>query len=258
VQCTSCGLLYTNPLETGRYYQQLTARHAFAEMLTQASSRMPVYLAGLEIVNLLNRDRCPWRLLDVGCGTGTFVALATGFGYAAEGLEASDAQAELAQSLGIRVRHGACLENYADEAFEVVTMWDSLEHIPTPLQMLKQIRRVLAARGYLVVKVPNGPHYLWKTRLLGWMRPRKFNDLGFGEHVLHFSASSLRRIFTMAGFETLAIRTGAIESFRTVPKRIKRAGLVGLSLLGNLMHYPLGPNLVGIARRRDSSAPGHW
>ncbi len=248
VQCTVCGLLYTNPLETGRYYQHIAPQDAFGEMFTQASSRMSVYLAGLKIVNGLNADHQRWRILDVGCGTGTFLALATGFGYAAEGLEASTTEAEWAQSLGLRVRHGTSLAGFPAGAFEVVTMWDTLEHIPKPLEILRQIRRVLAPPGYLLVKVPNGPHYLWKARLLRWARPRGFNDLGVGEHVLHFSSSSLQHIFTLAGFETLSIRSGAVESVRTVPKQIKRAGLVGLSLLGNIVHHPLGPSLMGIAQ----------
>jgi len=249
VQCSLCGLLYTSPLDTGQYYQHLAPQDAFSEMFAQASSRMPVYLAGLDIINRLNADRHRWRILDVGCGAGTFVALATGFGYEVEGLEASSAQAEWAQSLRLRVRHATTLAGYPDGVFEVVTMWDTLEHIPTPRETLRQIHRVLAPRGYLLVKVPNGPHYLRKARLLGWTRPPGFNDLGVGEHVLHFSASSLRHILTLTGFETLSIRSGKVESVRTIPKQLKRAGLVGLSLLGNLVHHPLGPSLMGVARR---------
>jgi hypothetical protein len=58
----------------------------------------------------------------------------------------------------------------------------------------------------------------------------------------------LQNIFTLAGFETLSIRSGAVESVRTVPKQIKRAALVGLSVLGNIVHRPLGPSLMGIAQ----------
>ena len=248
VQCTVCRLLYASPMVTGQYYQHLEIADAFAEMQTQASTRMTAYFAGIQAINRLNRRHKPWHILDVGCGAGTFVALATGFGYKTVGLEASHAEAAWAQDLGLQVHHGTTLTAYGPATFDVVTLWDVLEHVPEPVALLKQIRCVLRPGGYLLAKVPNGPFYLGKAQLLNWVRPRGFDDLGIGEHVLYFSAYSLRRLVTMVGFEVLSIRSGQVAMVHTTPKHLKRLALVGLSALGNLMGYTLGASLMLIAQ----------
>ena len=233
---------------TGQYYQHLEIADACAEMQTQASTRMTVYLAGIQAINRLNRRHEPWHILDVGCGAGTFVALATGFGYKTAGLEASYAEAAWAQDLGLRVHHGTTLTAYGPAAFDVVTLWDVLEHVPEPVALLKQIQSVLRPGGYLLAKVPNGPFYLKKARLLSWVRPHGFDDLGIGEHVLYFSAHSLRRLVMMAGFDVLSIRSGQVETVYTPAKRLKRLALVGLSAIGNLVGCTLGTSLMLIAQ----------
>jgi 2-polyprenyl-3-methyl-5-hydroxy-6-metoxy-1,4-benzoquinol methylase len=108
------------------------------------------------------------RLLDIGCGNGAFVERAN-----ARGIDASGQDLAL-QAKGPRIYIGALIDiEFQTASFDVVTMHDVLEHVPEPLGMLKEVRRLLKSGGRLIVDFPRffhpaGVHH-WKTIEHLWM-----------------------------------------------------------------------------------------
>jgi len=81
--------------------------------------------------------------------------------------------------------------------YDVVTLWDVLEHLPSPRAGLVQIQQWLRPGGYVVLSVPNLESWdasLFGQRWIGWDAPRHFNL---------FSRSGLDRLLSETGFETI-------------------------------------------------------
>jgi SAM-dependent methyltransferase len=98
------------------------------------------------------------KLLDVGCATGNFLGEMRAFGdWDLYGVELSGEAAAYARSrLGLTVAQGTLREaSFGDDSFDVVTLWDVLEHVEEPLATLREVRRVLKPGGLLLFSTPN-------------------------------------------------------------------------------------------------------
>lgn len=190
-QCAKCGLAFTYPQPQSldeqydsSYFDLYRKRHQFR--LRRGDAR-------LRRIELL---REPGRLLDIGCSLGYFVEAANARGWQASGVEISPHAAEEARKLGLDVRTGV-LEGagYSSGAFDCVTMWDVLEHVPDPTAHMLEVRRVLTDRGLVVIGTPNLGHILFRIKRERWrhLKPR--------EHIFYFRKSSIARLLAKTGFD---------------------------------------------------------
>jgi 2-polyprenyl-3-methyl-5-hydroxy-6-metoxy-1,4-benzoquinol methylase len=189
------------------------------------------------------------RLLDVGCGTGGFLDFAAGEGFRVYGFDASRAQAARARQRFPDVRQAYSPRAYLAELgelhlkFEIITLWDVLEHIRSPQPLLEEAAGVLNPGGCLFVSVPNGRAIAWKSVIYRIMRKRM--DLIPWEHVFYYSPSSLRRCMQLAPFEVLKI--GAVACYPrplSTYEVCRRAGFKMLQILPGA-----APQIFSWARR---------
>ncbi|HEY7915286.1 MAG TPA: class I SAM-dependent methyltransferase [Blastocatellia bacterium] len=137
-------------------------------------------------------------ILDVGCGSGFFLRALDGERWDRFGVETGQAAAASAgRALGPhRVFNGTLIESAcADEAFDVVTFWSSLEHMNDPRANLLEARRIIKPAGTLIVQAPNIESY--QARWFGgdWFA------LDAPRHRYHFSRATLERLLNETGFE---------------------------------------------------------
>jgi len=101
--------------------------------------------------------RAPARLLDVGCGTGDYLAGMTGLGWDATGVEFDEAAVAAARRHpGLKVLAGSLADqHFPDDAFDAITLSNVIEHLPDPLGTFAELKRVLAPAGRLVIITPN-------------------------------------------------------------------------------------------------------
>jgi SAM-dependent methyltransferase len=196
--CRVCGLGWQVPLpETAEVTAAYVAMRDDVYM-SEAANRRLTFERG---VRLLSRHgaRPPGRLLDVGCSAGLFLDVATRAGWDVLGVEPSEwLSAKARELVGSRVFTGT-FEGapLGDRCFDVVTMWDVLEHVPSPPNFLARARRVSSPGGLLVLNVP--ARDTWIARALGARWP-----LLLPEHLFYFSRPSLRVLLDRAGFDVLA------------------------------------------------------
>jgi SAM-dependent methyltransferase len=106
------------------------------------------------IVQSLKSNGESLRILDVGCGTGANLEMLSQFG-SAEGVDVSDEALEFCRKKGLTVRKGlAETLPYPDEAFDVTTALDVVEHLDDDVAGLKEMFRVTKSDGYSLIFVP--------------------------------------------------------------------------------------------------------
>ncbi len=146
------------------------------------------------------------NLLDVGCGLGYFLrSAASRPGWTVYGCEISRAAAGFAAGrLGLeRVFQGRMEDaGYPDGLFDLVTLWDVLEHIRDPRTMLAEIRRILKPGGRLFIQTPEAGAQLLKARLkrLRYGLRAGIHYLEARDHLNLYAPRVLRRVLASAGF----------------------------------------------------------
>lgn len=136
------------------------------------------------------------RVLDVGCKWGGLGVIAREHGLSIHytGIELSDEHAKRAASFGLDVRRGDANGTLPlpDCAYDCVFCLEVLEHVVTPVHLLREIRRVLKPAGRVVVSVPNPYSWVEIYRELF----RKDDPEG---HLGSFTLPIMRNVLSLAG-----------------------------------------------------------
>src|SRR4030066_2088332 len=119
-----------------------------------------------QIAKLLGQPPEKIRLLDVGCSSGAFLHAAVKLGFRAEGVEPAPKAAAAAQAAGLKVDQRLLQEaGYADGQFDAITLFEVIEHLQHPQDLLKECRRILQPGGILLVGTGNAGS--WSMAALG-------------------------------------------------------------------------------------------
>lgn len=142
------------------------------------------------------------RLLDVGCGGGSFLQAALEAGFDAYGLEQSPEACRIAEREAPgRVIQGSESELAAQgESYDVVTLFHALEHLPQPFKYLKGLQKLLRKPGTLLVQVPNAQSI--QARLTG----RRWYGLDCPRHLYNYNPYALMHLLGRAGFRVHRLR----------------------------------------------------
>lgn len=142
------------------------------------------------------------RLLDVGCGCGTYLARMAKYGWDATGVDRSEDACEQASAhFGVTALAGPFPNMDIDGKFDLVTAWQVVEHLDDPIASLNRMRELLAEDGFVVIAVPNfacWASYHFDEDWLGLDLPR---------HVNHFTMQSLEKVVNRAGLQVVHKRT---------------------------------------------------
>ncbi|MBV9154763.1 MAG: class I SAM-dependent methyltransferase [Acidobacteriaceae bacterium] len=152
----------------------------------------------LQIIAGLVKGTRP-RLLEIGCGTGDFLVEARSRGFEVAGIEYSREAAEVANAnlQADAVRSGSIDSvKLSTNAYDVIAMFDVIEHLRNPAFSLKCLNAALKPGGTAVVVTPCLD--AWSRRLLGrfWMEYKT-------EHLTYFSRKSLALLFESSGFDMI-------------------------------------------------------
>lgn len=155
------------------------------------------------IKRLRGHTRVVGDLLEIGVGSGSFLAYAQARGFAPLGCDLSPAICRrVERNTGIRMYCGHLESLPGQQRFDVVVMNHVLEHVSDPTSLLKAVLARLKTGGVLHLAVPNVE--AWETRLPGWNSYEPY-------HLLYFTPRTLRATAEKVGFEILEVNTH--ESF---------------------------------------------
>lgn len=165
------------------------------------------------------------KLLDVGCGDGSYIQHMQGLGWDVKGVDFDFEAVSNARAKGLVVQLGDVMQQqYLDNTFDVITINHVIEHVPEPLGLLQECRRILKLGGKLVVTTPNAAswgHGLFEENWRGLEPPR---------HLHIFTPTSLAILIKQAGFKVidLSTLTGSFKMF-LASRSISKDGKSNLS-----------------------------
>lgn len=251
--CDECGLIRSDPVADEALLASLYASSSF-DYGPEVPSIQATY--GRALGWLEARSARREALLEIGCGNGFFLEQALRQGWReVRGVEPSaDAVAKAPPALaGAIVQDVMRAGLFEPESFDAVCLFQVLDHLARPVELLEECRRVLRPGGHILAL--NHNVRAWSARILGERSP--IVDI---EHTYLYSPATMRALFAKAGFEDARVRgvrntysLAYLAQLVPLPAAVKsrllprlRAGFGGRIRVT----VPLG-NLCLIARRPD-------
>ena len=225
VRCRNCGLLFRSTLprreEVGSLYSAEYFRDhegatgGYADYVGDEQLHRSLALRRLASLERWTSGR---RLLDVGAAAGFFVSEAIERGWDAGGVDVSPPMVEFAARRGVPVVLGD-LAAVEDAPFDVVTMWDYIEHSVDPSDDVRRAAGLLRPGG--VIALSTGDVESVVARMSG----RHWHLLTPRHHNFFFGTSTIRRLLEAHGFAVLeASHPGARYSIAHIVYKLGRTG----------------------------------
>lgn len=241
VQCVHCGLVYVSPRPEPHelyalygetyFHNDESGVVGYTNYLKDEANIRQTFAGRLKH---LGRFIQPGQALDVGCAAGFFLDEAHKQGWLVQGLDVSNFAVEyVKQRFGYDIRQGSLTEvDFPAEHYDLITMWDVIEHVPDPKAYIERAAALLKSGGLFALATPDVdslPARLTGKRWVGY----KLSE----EHVYYFSIRTLSQMLEAAGFEVLDARhVGKYVTMRLFLNRLS-------------MYSPLIAGLLSLAER---------
>lgn len=146
------------------------------------------------------------KVMDIGCADGTFLFNIKKRQWNTAGLEISPTFRENTHLAELNIVIGDLADQHvADHSVDVVTLWHVFEHLNDPNRYLREIQRMLAPGGLIVITIPNSDS--WQARWFG----RHWFHLDVPRHLYHYTPATVAKIIAPFGFRIEAIEHFSLE-----------------------------------------------
>ncbi len=212
-QCPTCGQMLSACTQT--WYDESMQEFDVPEgTLPQGGSQKRHEQRISQILQLartqLTGSPDPVMFLDVGCSSGSVLAVAKQCGFSIHGVEPAAKAAETAGKIqGAEVFNGFLHEaQYPDNHFDIITLFEVIEHLTDPISLIKEIGRILKPGGVLLIGTGNAGS--WTVQALGnkW---EYFDIKLHGGHISFFTPESMALLAEKSGLELAGIHTKRVN-----------------------------------------------
>ena len=256
VECRDCGFAWQYPL---RRSEAESVQHFDKNYALQGDGRSDYFkhdrkiaIAQLELGFVQQLPIQGNNLLDLGAGAGMFAEVASANGFTVTALDPALDGALVADNKNITAIRGTVESLPKHEMYDVITMWDVIEHMTTPVEILRQAKMHLKPGGWLVVETGN---YKSTARVRGGLNHWIYQQ----DHRWYFSPESMTQVLESLGF------TEIIRSQKTLrPGWEGKVGYAGPSLFELLKSVSRQPQksrarvleYLELSRAKTWSMPG--
>jgi 2-polyprenyl-3-methyl-5-hydroxy-6-metoxy-1,4-benzoquinol methylase len=196
--CDHCGQVYVTGINLDSVKNQYDESHYFSERNAYIARWAEFSQLFEKMIVKIKKFKKQGDLLDVGCSVGIFLDVARKNGFGVKGVEVSTWASEFARQKGFDVVTGGLFDAaYRDKSFDVVVLNHVLEHLPKPVEILLEAKRMLKDDGVLVIGVPNFGSYM------AAIKKGKWASLLPDQHIWQFTHESLLRVLTKSGFSEI-------------------------------------------------------
>lgn len=210
-QCNVCHLVFINPMisqdKLNVMYGGIKNYYAYGSLVPKRKSFFRNLIVGTQSSFPDLSEYKNKNLLDIGCGSGSFLLNCMNNGINAFGVEISSEAAKIGLGQGINIFNGTLIDaKFPNENFEVVRSSHSFEHMLDPKETLVEINRILKKNGILFIVVPNTdsiPYRLFK---------KYWYHLGVPFHPYNYNVDNLKYLLNETGYKFLNVKyTGGLQ-----------------------------------------------
>jgi 2-polyprenyl-3-methyl-5-hydroxy-6-metoxy-1,4-benzoquinol methylase len=212
VECLQCGTIQTlehySPISPD-YINLNVEDLGDAHIWMNRDHKKNAYDQFVKNLKSLDIDLMKSKIIDIGCGTAGFGEYCIANSIKYSGFDASQAQVEYANRLGIDVTHATSVNEYAatrgvePDLSVIFTLWDVLEHIRDPKKLFDELKSYRANVKYIFVSVPNGGALRWKRTLYKKLIGKYSYDSW--EHVFYYTPKSLSLYLENLGMDVMKV-----------------------------------------------------
>ncbi len=258
-QCVHCALVTTDPVPSDNLLQQYYDRDYWQTGATKTGTVFDtLYRMRMAPIVSAIRQHTAYdsKILDWGCGDGSFIRLLRNFGLHCFGIDAYMKDLNDPQVSATTIEKA----DFPAEYFDIITCFHVLEHLVDPLNSVKHALKLLKTGGLIIVEVPN-------LDSIGFqIFKRRWQPLEMPTHLNHFTPATLQKVFESAGkmqivkteFFSHRVSPAALvlSAFSSLSPRKTRKryagryplGWLGLYLFLQLLAYPFALAGAGIGR----------
>ncbi|OGG29530.1 hypothetical protein A2971_02495 [Candidatus Gottesmanbacteria bacterium RIFCSPLOWO2_01_FULL_46_21] len=199
IRCNNCKLTYT-PDSTPYDGRIREDSEKFVNEYLKESALYEEYFC--TITETIRKYKKPQSLLDIGCGVGIFLQKVKEAGWNGVGVDISKTAVGYATSHGLNVQLGKIEDlEFKPKSFDVITLFQTIEHLEGPLNTLSKLYSLLRKGGLLILTTPSEESLM--ARVLG--------KLWFGyrntEHLYFYNKQSLATMQKKVGFKEITIQS---------------------------------------------------
>jgi len=216
-ECKNCGLIFTNPRpdknSIGKYYESedyishTNSKQGLLNSTYQLARKYSIQRK-FSLLKKYAGAKPGSSLLDIGCGTGEFLASCKKKELKCIGIEPSPAARALAkENHGLSVYDNSELAAIESDSFDMITMWHVLEHVHDLRPTIQTVKRLLKANGYYFIAVPNPESY--DAKIFG----AKWAAYDVPRHLFHFRPGTMKRIVEGAGLQFVTTLPMKMDAF---------------------------------------------
>lgn len=256
VECRSCHLVYMNPRPHHEAVVENYGDVEDQEYIEEEQGRLETFADSLELVQKYRRSG---HLLDVGCHVGTFLTLAEQAGFDVAGVEPSRWGAEIARTrINGNVHCGAIEDAPLPEGgYDVITLWDVIEHLPDPALDIRAIHSALRPGGVFVISTMDVESLF--ARAFGRRWPWYMQM-----HLVYFSRQTLCEMLRREGFQIAEVSThvrrvrltylaSRLDGYAPAVGRFANSVLKRIGLAERTVGVSFGDIFTVIARKPESA-----
>lgn len=196
VQCKKCGLIYVSPQLKQKYILRGYVDADGRDYISQEKARTQSFTRSMCTIESFKKKG---KILDFGCGAGFFLKEAKAKKWQVIGIEPNKQLAYYAKKhFKISVK-SKLTKQLSDDYFDVVTLWDVLEHLQNPKSILETITKKIKKNGLLIISTPNVNSLFAKIFSKYWW-------FYLGVHLYYFSPKTIRLLLEQLGYVIISIK----------------------------------------------------
>ena len=256
VQCRKCSLKYVTPQLEPQEIINAYSEGSDEKFVSQNKWRMITFKRCLNEVEKATGGR-KGKILDIGTAGGAFLKVAKESGWEVYGIEPNKWLGNWCkENYGIEIENRTLEKTkFKPNTFDVITLWDVLEHVPDPTDTLNRCRSLLKEDGLLIVNYPDMGSLPAKLMRSKWV-------FLLSVHLWYFTPKTMKKILEKTGFEptlfknhwqtlSLGYLVSRLEAYNKFLSKLA-SPIIKLLRLNNLnILYWLGQTLV-VAKKKTN------
>lgn len=199
VKCKRCGLVYVNPRLKANLIVEGYAEGSDENFISQADAREATFDSSLTQIEKYAPHK--GKILDIGTAGGSFLAAAKKRGWDVQGCEPNKWMAAWGKKqYSIDIKPGTLFDQkYKTETFDVVTLWDVIEHTTEPDKVVQECARILKKDGLLVINYPDYGSWIAKATARKWV-------FLLSVHLYYFTPETIKKMLEKCGFTIVKLK----------------------------------------------------